>query len=596
MTQLTRKFGRVIRLVLYLTFSVSVLAGCTTIPTSGPVVRVEKVPSEVNHSGVEITANPPQPGAKPADILAGFLTAMASGDGNYEAARAYLTPKAKETWDPMAGVSIYDGEGHPPVITDSSAVLSAPVTGVVDANGHYQSTYQENYSHNFGILKIDGEWRISSPPDGLLVSEYMFSRTYRPIPIYFMDRTEQYVVSEYIYLPDSQVNPTRVVQATIYGPSEWLRPAVTTAFPDDTRLAVSSVATNKDGIATISLSDSVAGLTNQQRDIMGIQLAYSLRVFADITGLKVTVNGSPYSMPGANQDGTLRIKSVLSYDPVSNSTPSYYYAVSDGKLVQVHFAADTKTSATTGGLGNTAWATGLAGIVVSEGQNLVYATDATRSQLLTSRIRAEGNDSEEARVVLSGTGLCDPAMVGDGVWTIGQSPQGPILYRAKSTGEISTTLITELSGMEVKSFSVSPDATKLAVVVGENESSRVGLLRLRGKDLVVDGWRPLAVNSSKGRLVSFTGVSWTSGNNLAMVASVSDDPGAASSVYLATSDGALVSTIGPLPSSSIHKLVTYPSREGINVLGVDESGTLWRFVGGSRWEPIVGGITAIAVV
>ena len=100
--------------------AVALLAGCATVPTSGPVDRHTPQATGVN-SGVRIDPLPPADGASPLLVVEGFLHAMSVYQPDYAVARQYLTPSASAAWHPESGVQVY-ADGVPP----AEYGLSAP--------------------------------------------------------------------------------------------------------------------------------------------------------------------------------------------------------------------------------------------------------------------------------------------------------------------------------------------------------------------------------------------------------------------------------------------------------------------------------------
>ena len=98
--------GRLAIIVMLLA-SVLVLAGCSSVPTSGPIEEVEGQQARGCPSCVNVEVLPPAPDDKPRQIVEGFLRATSYYQPNYTVAKQFLTPMAAEKWSPDTGVSIY---------------------------------------------------------------------------------------------------------------------------------------------------------------------------------------------------------------------------------------------------------------------------------------------------------------------------------------------------------------------------------------------------------------------------------------------------------------------------------------------------------
>ena len=84
---------------------------CSGVPTSGPIEEGPVVAVAGQDQFIRVIARPPVAGMAPEDLVRGFQEASASADNSYFVAREYLTGKAAATWDPGAGVAVYDNGG-----------------------------------------------------------------------------------------------------------------------------------------------------------------------------------------------------------------------------------------------------------------------------------------------------------------------------------------------------------------------------------------------------------------------------------------------------------------------------------------------------
>jgi hypothetical protein len=155
---------------------------------------------------------------------------------------------------------------------------------------------------NFGVAKEDGQWRISTPPAGLMVADYYFERFYTSYNLYFIGNST--LVPDPIFLPNlpNQANVASVLmKALLNGPSRWLQPAVRSAIPRDTALSVDSV-TVQDGIAQVPLSDAVLPLNDTERALLAAQVVYTLKQATGIDGVAFQVNQKPFLVPYSDDE------------------------------------------------------------------------------------------------------------------------------------------------------------------------------------------------------------------------------------------------------------------------------------------------------
>ena len=75
------------------------VTGCVSVPTAGPVEKVEGQPPECQNC-INVDVAPPSPGDEPKQIVQGFLRATSNFQPNYAVARQFLTTGAAEKWAP----------------------------------------------------------------------------------------------------------------------------------------------------------------------------------------------------------------------------------------------------------------------------------------------------------------------------------------------------------------------------------------------------------------------------------------------------------------------------------------------------------------
>ena len=120
--------------------------------------------------------------------MQGFLSASASVDTRV--ARNFLAPEARG-WRPFTKITVYDdSEVDISQVPADQVALRAPVRAVIDAEGVYQVAPTDTPLRvDFKLRRVDGEWRITNTPEGLLVSPTDQDRAYRSVNLYFADPT-----------------------------------------------------------------------------------------------------------------------------------------------------------------------------------------------------------------------------------------------------------------------------------------------------------------------------------------------------------------------------------------------------------------------
>jgi hypothetical protein len=153
------------------------LTGCTTVPMSSPTVQITQAPARPAEV-VGIEPLPPDPGATPEEIVRSFIDAAASVRPGHPVAREHLAPDAARTWSDEDGITVLSPD-YATVTTETGAVeVTANPVGTVDERGVFTVANADTLTRQFRLEQVDGEWRITDPPDGLIILEPDFQRLY----------------------------------------------------------------------------------------------------------------------------------------------------------------------------------------------------------------------------------------------------------------------------------------------------------------------------------------------------------------------------------------------------------------------------------
>lgn len=546
-------------------------AGCTAIPTSGPI---EEVPVSAQPRGIDIAPQPPEPGVAPYRLVEGFLQAMASPEGDYAIARQYLTPGAADTWAPQSAVVVeatVSGDG-------ASAIMTGRQVGALDNFGHFTAAAGA-FSHVFSLVQMDGQWRIAVPPPGLLLTRYIFERYYQRVSLYYLARTGGHVVPDPIHLPETQVTPSAIVEALINGPSAGLDRAVANAMPSGGRLGTEGATLDSDGVVTVNLLGLSPRLGDDARRRLGAQLLWSLTAIPRVTGLLVTSAGFPFTLPGSRADGVLELASQQGYQVLSRASTVDLYGVRAGTPGRL-----------TGGGQFDAWRnveSGVADVAVSLDGELAAVIDEVRSRLF---IGTPG--SEMSEVAVGHTGLRAPQFVLGSLWLLADDPAGrPILLTVDRARTVVKVELDLPEGATVEQFAISPARARAALLVQQSGVRQLGIATvLPSSPLSISGWFPLPMVVGSGEAISdVTAVAWQAETSIA----VSGSAGGLRSVYTVEVDGSLVEELGPFSGDAAE--LSAMARIGGGAIALRTSaGVVWRYEARTRWTRIAEDITAIA--
>jgi len=343
--------GRRARLALLAASCALLPAGCVIVPTSGHVqaVNVTQGVAGVSQSYLQPIPVPPRHGWTPQQIVSGFLAANASFASGHAVAREYLLSSVSQGWRPGWTVTVF--AQNPSIVTppphtpqqtwktaNTTAVeVSGTVLGTVSSTGQYaiSSQSQSATQEKFGLVKQGGEWRISSLPNVLLLTQADFLHVYQPRDIYFFDPAMQVLLPDPVYVPQEatpQDLVTQLLQVLLAAPSGWLLDAAQTAFPAGTTL----LGVQLDGsTAVVNLGGAAAGTSTQTRRLMSAQLLWTLAGAGSaepaIQSVELDVNGGPWTLPGS--DGPVQqTGSYGSFVPNAAAHASFYYADSRGAV------------------------------------------------------------------------------------------------------------------------------------------------------------------------------------------------------------------------------------------------------------------------
>lgn len=274
---------------------VLLLAGCTGIPTSG-AVNTPGPRQDVRNQDVVLVPYPPAANAAPTDIVQGFITAATGQQNGYATARKFLTPDLAKRWRPDAQVLIHDQSWQVKQLSDTSIVVTVPTTARVNADGVYTSySAAKDVPVHFGLVKVNGQWRISSTPNGIILGTNYFGSLFTARPVYFFDPSWNATVPDLRWFPASTFKPKDVVAALLDGASAPIAtPVTTTAFPASTRVTSVHVSS---GVAEVDLDTGNVVPSNGVLRRMREQLDDSLKDLKTIQQVQVSINGTPVPVP-----------------------------------------------------------------------------------------------------------------------------------------------------------------------------------------------------------------------------------------------------------------------------------------------------------
>ncbi|MBP2215923.1 LpqB family beta-propeller domain-containing protein [Arthrobacter sp. CAN_C5] len=273
-----------------------VITGCSSIPTSGPVGVITA--DDGSDATEPLIFNPlgPTEDADPESLLASFITAGRGAAGDYEIARDYLTEEFADQWQPEERIIVYNAS---PQISATPVEgvfqIQLEVEGTIDAEGIRRSaaaTTTESVTAEM-VQDADGQWRITSIPNGIMISSIDAELLLRTYSLYFYSSSFERWVPDVRWFVNRTAIAANIVEAMLEGPAPYLQGSVTSAFPESTTLGVESVPIVS-GTATVELSADVLQETSDLvRQQMQQQLRANLAGLNTVNAVEMTVSGQP---------------------------------------------------------------------------------------------------------------------------------------------------------------------------------------------------------------------------------------------------------------------------------------------------------------
>lgn len=530
----------------------AVLSGCAAIPTSGPVERVDDE-SGLGESTVRYTPTGPAPGASRVQILSGFLDAMLAYPVSHQLAAQYLTPEAAAAWRPGSGTTVYDAATTSD--DDDGTGVDLQVSARLDDQGRFRPV-RAAHRVELDLRRVDGQWRIATPPDGVLVSADWYDDYVRPFNLYFLDASGQHLVPDPVHEVVGDQLATSLMTSLAAGPTGGEPPGLTTAVPpsDELRSSVPIV----DAVAQVDFSTRVADLSTEDQRRLSAQIAWTLRQVPSVTDLRITGDGSVVAPTG---DAIQDVSGWASFGP--DKSRRWVYATTEAGVRQV---GPTSSSPVPGFDAEPAADVSM----VTSGADLVVAVGTA-----VARIGVVGSDEA---LEVSGSRFARPVIDIDGFAWLLDRPGGGVRLRVSDGTGLDTVDVGAAS--DFSAFSVSPDGARYVAVVDEVLVVG-GIDRREGRPVRLT--EPTPIPTAEQRAVRGRSPVWIDGVRIAYLGS----PGSqVQSIRIDGTDpvdgwpggGQLLPDVTPVSLVS-----TSAAASDLYLLDVD--GRLW-FLGPTRWIEI----------
>ena len=556
------------------------VTGCVSLPDSG-TVRTAPVGSRAAEANVPFFDPPgPRPDHTPVQIVRGFLDAMTANPLTTAVAREYLTDEASNSWAPETRTLIYGSSTL--VSADDSVTMQFASVAALDGRGEWLGpTEGGRYVQRITMVREKGEWRISNPPDALIVPETYFESRFRQFSLYFFDKSAQVLVPEPVYLPSGEQTPTLLTRGLLEGPDQELLGVTRTFIPASAKIDL-SVPVSSAGVAVVPFSDDILDLDPERLRLISAQVLWTLRQVVGVQAVQFTVDGSPVEVPGVGT--TQEVGSWAEYDPRVRWASEELFGLRDDRVVTL---VDGEPRRISGLFGTEPLGLRTIAVDLPAGQ-VAGVTSGGTSVLVAPRSRKPGTVPTRAdadTIFSAGTDLLQPAwdLYGQ-VWLVDNTADGAVLSVVRP-GAVTAFEAPGISGRAVKEFELSRDGTRLVAVISGTGGDRLVVARVMrdesGRVRKVGPAENLPVGDIDLREIR--DVAWRSPESVALL---SGPETGLSQVIIASVDGSTaLSDLASNPEvfrSEAARIVTSPS-EGAPLYVGTISGQLFELASNGRW-------------
>lgn len=559
------------------------LSGCVGLPDSGPVRTESVADNGEGETLVDYTPAGPRPGIGRVPLVDNFLTSMTATPLDTRVAREFLAAGSTTSWVPERGTVVYGSQQLLPRPGGGVMLLLRDVVEL-DDKGAWRGDPTRGRGHDYRLrlVREDGNWRISHPPDRLLIPRAHFDSQYQQYLLYFFDPSGHVLVPEPVYVPRGRQAPTLLMAGLLKGPEAELADVERTFLPSGTSLDGVSVPVSSGGTAEVPLSDQVLEADNAQLDLVFAQIAWTLSQVPGVQRLRVTVGGTPVDLPGVRDD--VGVGDFKEFDPSVAWASTALFGVRNRRVVTHDSESEDRVSGPFGVL-----PLGPRSIAVDLlAQHIAGVSGDGRTVIEADRDGVPGRTASlaDTRVVYPrGTDVLRPAYDHYGqLWVVDRTLSGARLSVVRG-GVAEHVQAPGLTGAQVTRFVLSRDGTRLVAESRRAGRDRLFVARVRrdtkGRVLGVAPAQRLVIQGGDPDRIQ--DIAWRGAANLAVLVA----PSAGTSEVLdvkvdgSSSSRDLAGDAAPFRGRGV-RLVTAPSR-GVPLYLASSSGRLYALSGLGGW-------------
>ncbi len=291
----TGKHLKHLGLSMLVSFLVFTVTACAALPDSGPVHEGEVNPDSRNP--LAQLASGPIDGSSPEKLLADFQLACAAGTyDDYGIARQFLTSATRRSWNPQSQVTVLKpktelkiafSEGTNEGIGSGQPVLRVNKVGEA-------SNFRQGETFKYALVKEGGQWRISSLPDGVVLTNTAFKNAFSKPDVYYWSNDHRFLIPDPRWLPRKNI-VQYLLAALFSAPSSDLLGAV--SAPESMTKIPSNLVTVQGRKAMVELPDTLRLRSETEMTRLYQQVRATLLNIAGIDEVTVSQNGRALPEP-----------------------------------------------------------------------------------------------------------------------------------------------------------------------------------------------------------------------------------------------------------------------------------------------------------
>ena len=455
-----------VRLLLMCLAAALALAGCSSIPTVGPVGTASAERGNERSEDAVFSPEGPAGDASAQDIIRGFMEAGKGAADDYSVARQFLAPELANTWSPTELVTVYRSSRIAAAPEPNRFQIQLEVQSTVDSSGvRVEAAEGTAATIPVQLEQINGQWRISAVPDGIVVSIASFPALFMPHNLYFYSSDYQYWVPDTRWFIQRAGIAANIVSALLVGPAPYLQGAVVSAFPAGTVLARDAVPVAS-GEATVDFAaESLRDSTDRNRQQMVKQLEENLRGLNNVTSVRMTVDQRAVDLG----KGTEELQSAVP-DPSAGATQVAVYRdelvfYSDGPKAIDGVPSVAEYGPRSPGMS-------------PDGSTIAFLDNQAETLLVTGK-------GKDVRVAAEGSGFTAPSVdPRQWVWSAKSSDTGSsVLAVPPDGGSPAVVSAPWLEGQKVTELRISRDGSRALVAASQGGKSSIriaGVVRSPG--------------------------------------------------------------------------------------------------------------------